>query len=40
MLIDIIPEMKEVRTALNINKDDAESFIGSIRTEIMENAKG
>ena len=32
--------MKEVRTALNINKDDAESFIGSIRTEIMENAKG
>ncbi|CAK6511669.1 MAG: hypothetical protein IRF12RH_03380 [Rickettsia helvetica] len=37
---DIIPKMKEVRTALNINKDDAESFIGSIRTEIMENAKG
>ncbi|ABV84423.1 autotransporter outer membrane beta-barrel domain-containing protein [Rickettsia massiliae] len=37
---DIIPEMKEVRTALNMNKDDAESFVASIRTEIMENAKG
>ncbi|WP_209445205.1 autotransporter outer membrane beta-barrel domain-containing protein [Rickettsia fournieri] len=37
---DIIPEMQEVRTALNMNKDDAESFVASIRTEIMENAKG
>ncbi|KJW02024.1 bacterial regulatory s, gntR family protein [Rickettsia endosymbiont of Ixodes pacificus] len=37
---NIIPEMKEVRTALNMNKDDAESFVMSIRTEIMENAKG
>ncbi|KJV78759.1 autotransporter beta-domain protein [Rickettsia rhipicephali str. Ect] len=37
---DIIPEMKEVRTALNMNKDDAESFVASIRSEIMENAKG
>ncbi|QQV74583.1 Putative surface cell antigen sca2 [Rickettsia tillamookensis] len=37
---DIIPEMKEVKTALNMGKDDAESFIVSIRTEIMENAKG
>ncbi|WP_032139296.1 autotransporter domain-containing protein [Rickettsia tamurae] len=37
---NIIPEMKEVRTALNMNKDDAESFVVSIRTEIMENAKG
>ncbi|WP_392505942.1 autotransporter domain-containing protein [Rickettsia sp. 2024-CO-Wats] len=37
---NIIPEMKEIRTALNMNKDDAESFIASIRTEIMENAKG
>ncbi|WP_095531965.1 autotransporter domain-containing protein [Rickettsia gravesii] len=37
---DIIPEMKEVRTTLNMNKDDAESFVTSIRTEIMENAKG
>ena len=32
--------MKEVRTALNMNKDDAESFVASIRTEIMDNAKG
>ncbi|CEO16880.1 Putative surface cell antigen sca2 precursor [Rickettsia monacensis] len=37
---DIIPEMQEVRTALNMNKDDAESFVMLIRTEIMENAKG
>ncbi|AJG32613.1 surface cell antigen Sca2 [Rickettsia rickettsii str. R] len=37
---DIIPEMQEVRTALNMNKDDAQSFVASIRTEIMENAKG
>ncbi|MFP3120730.1 autotransporter domain-containing protein [Rickettsia sp. R2] len=37
---DIIPEMQEVRTVLNMNKDDAESFVASIRTEIMENAKG
>ncbi|KJV97659.1 putative surface cell antigen sca2 domain protein, partial [Rickettsia amblyommatis str. Darkwater] len=36
----IIPEMKEVRTALNMNKDDAESFVALIRAEIMENAKG
>ncbi|MCX4084503.1 autotransporter outer membrane beta-barrel domain-containing protein [Rickettsia hoogstraalii] len=36
---NIIPEMKEVKTALNMGKDDAESFIVSIRTEIMENAK-
>ncbi|BBM90944.1 surface cell antigen sca2 [Rickettsia conorii subsp. heilongjiangensis] len=37
---DFIPKMQEVRTALNMNKDDAESFVTSIRTEIMENAKG
>ncbi|ACR47349.1 190 kDa antigen precursor [Rickettsia peacockii str. Rustic] len=37
---DIIPELQEVRTALNMNKDDAQSFVASIRTEIMENAKG
>ncbi|WP_192810784.1 autotransporter outer membrane beta-barrel domain-containing protein [Rickettsia sibirica] len=37
---DIIPEMQEVRTALNMNKDEAQSFVASIRTEIMENAKG
>ncbi|MFV9864830.1 MAG: autotransporter outer membrane beta-barrel domain-containing protein [Rickettsia conorii subsp. raoultii] len=37
---DIIPEMKEVRTALNMNKDDAASLVASIRTEIMEKAKG
>ncbi|ABV74455.1 190 kD antigen precursor [Rickettsia akari str. Hartford] len=35
----IIPEIKEVKTALNMDKDDAESFVLSIRTEIMENAK-
>ncbi|MFV9930644.1 MAG: autotransporter outer membrane beta-barrel domain-containing protein, partial [Rickettsia endosymbiont of Haemaphysalis japonica] len=37
---DIIPKIQEVRTALNMKKDDAESFIASIRTNIMENAKG
>ncbi|XLM33308.1 MAG: autotransporter domain-containing protein [Rickettsia africae] len=37
---DIIPEIQEVRTALNMNKDDAQSFVASIRTEIMENVKG
>ncbi|MFV9846577.1 MAG: autotransporter outer membrane beta-barrel domain-containing protein, partial [Rickettsia aeschlimannii] len=36
---DIIPKMQEVMTTLNMNKDDAESFVASIRTEIMENAK-
>ncbi|WP_192810433.1 autotransporter outer membrane beta-barrel domain-containing protein [Rickettsia sibirica] len=37
---DIIPEMQEVRTALNMNKDEAQSFVASIRTAIMANAKG
>ncbi|WP_172795043.1 autotransporter outer membrane beta-barrel domain-containing protein [Rickettsia sp. Tenjiku01] len=37
---NIIPEMQEVRTALNMNKDDAQSFVASIRTKIMENAQG
>ncbi|MEG8229774.1 autotransporter outer membrane beta-barrel domain-containing protein [Candidatus Rickettsia tasmanensis] len=35
----MIPEIKTVRTALNMNKDDAESFAALIRTEVMEKAK-
>ncbi|BDU60113.1 hypothetical protein FLA4_05230 [Candidatus Rickettsia kotlanii] len=37
---NMIPKIKEVSTALNMNKDDAESFIASIRAEVMEKAKG